>query len=254
MTRTLKRLTLGALALAMFPAGARAQAAKLPSGREVIDHFIAAMGGKDAILRQTSRHIKGRLEVPAQGISGDLDLYQRAPNKMAMVATIPGLGDVRTGYDGTVAWTVNPAMGPMILDSLQRQQMMQQADFYSELYPERLFKSLETVGEEDFEGTPCYRVKVTTAWGEEYFEFFDRKTGLMVGGVRTQASPMGNMEATSIVSDWKPVDGVLLPHKSVQRVMGMEQVITITSADNAAVPDSVFVVPAEIKALQAGKQ
>jgi hypothetical protein len=140
-------------------------------------------------------------------------------------------------------------MGPMILDSLQAQQTRQQADFYSSLYPDDQITSLETVADTTFEGTRSYQVKVTTAWGESYHEFFDRETGLIVGSQRTQASPMGNIEILTLVSDWRTVEGMRVPFKSVQRTMGIEQVVTIAQVEVTTVPDSVFVLPPEIQAL-----
>lgn len=249
MTQHLKRLALGSLVLLAFPVAAPAQAADLPDGRDVIKRFIEAIGGEAAVLKQTTRHATGMLEVPAQGVMGDLELYAKAPNQMTVTVDIPSVALVRSGYDGTVGWTLNPMQGPIVLEGLPLQQMRQSADFYSMLYPDRLFASFETIGEEEFEGEPCYRVKVTTAWGEEYFDFFSRETGLVVGSVRTRATGMGDQEATAIVSDWKEVNGVLVPHKSVQRVMGMEQIMTFSTFENAEVPDSVFALPAEIQAL-----
>ena len=249
MTTHLKRLALGSLLLAALPITIHAQDADLPDGRTVINRFIEAIGGEDAVLQQTGRHVTGVLNVPAQGVVGDLELYAQAPNKMAVTVDIPDMAIIRSGYDGMVGWTMNPMLGPTILDGLPLQQMQQSADFYRMLYPERLFTSFETIGEEDFEGVPCYRVKVTTAWGEEYFDFFDRNTGLIVGTVRTRATGMGDQEATSLVSDWQTVGGVLIPHKSVQRAMGMEQIMTFTSIESIDVPDSVFALPAEIQAL-----
>ena len=249
MTTHLKRLAFGSLLLAALPITVHAQDTDLPDGRTVVNRFIDAIGGEDAVLQQTGRHVTGLLEVPAQGVIGDLELYAQAPNKMVVTVDIPNLAIIRSGYDGTVGWTVNPMVGPTILDGLPLQQMQQSADFYSMLYPERLFASFETIGEEDFEGVPCYRVKVTTTWGEEYFDFFDRNTGLIVGTIRTRATGMGDQEATSLVSDWQTVGGVLVPHKSVQRAMGMEQIMTFTSIESMDVPDSVFALPAEIQAL-----
>ena len=239
----------GALLLALLPTTAVAQAGTLPDGPTVIRRFVEAMGGEAAIMQQTSRHVTGTLEVPAQGVIGDLEVYAKAPNLVAVTVVIPGMVTVRNGYDGTAGWSVNPMEGPRILEGLTLQQMQQTADFYSMLYPKRLFAAVETIGEEEFEGTPCYRVKVTTVGGEEYFDFFDRNTGLLVGSVRTRATAMGDQEATSLVSDWKPVGGVLRPHKTVQRVMGMEQIMTFTSIEDGDVPDSVFALPDDVRAL-----
>jgi hypothetical protein len=248
MKRMRSPLTFAALTLAALPSIARAQGA-LPDGRAVIERFITAIGGRDAVMRQTARHVVGRMEIQSQGISADIDSWALAPNKLAVTASIPGIGSFRTGYDGTVGWTMNPMTGPMLLDSLELKQRQQEADFYNYLYPAATIKALETVADTTFEGKSCYKVKVTTTWGEAYTEFFEKDSGLQIGGIRNQASPQGIIEVVMSSSDWRPVDGVMMPFKSVQRMMGMEQVITLTSVETKAPPDSVFVLPPEIKAL-----
>lgn len=249
MWRFLRASTVAALALGTLPVPAVAQADALPSGRVVIRRFIEAVGGEAAIKRQAGRHVVGKFDVPAQGISGDLELYAAPPDRIAVSVSIPGIGIVRTGYDGTVAWNMNPMLGPRMLDGLERAQLAQEADFESALYPDRLFTALETEAEEEFDGAACYRVKVTTADGESYVEFFDKATGLQRGTRRSQGSPMGDVETVSVLSDWREVDGVKIPFKSVQRAMGIEQVVTILTVETMAVPDSVFALPAEIRAL-----
>lgn len=239
-------LALAALAL---PAAARAQGAPLPTGRAVIDKFISAIGGRDAVMRQTGRHAKGHFEIPAQGVAGDLEVYAAPPNKLSVTVVITGLGEIRTGFDGTVGWSLNPAMGPMVLDGLQLEQMRQQADFYTALYPPEMIAELETAGEETFEEHPSYKVRVKTTWGEEFFEFFDQSSGLQLGSRRTVASPMGDIEATTVFSDWREVEGVKVPFRTVQRTMGIEQVFTITEMTPSAVPDSVFALPAQIETM-----
>lgn len=236
-------------ALTLAPAVPASAQDALPSGRDVINRFVDAIGGRDAILAQSGRHMMGSFEIPAQGMGGALDVYAQPPNKMLVKVTIEGIGEVLTGYDGATAWAMNPMMGPMVLDSLQLKQMQQQADFYSSLYPEGQISGLETVAEEVFEGVACYKVKVTTAWGESYHEFFDKATGLMVGSQRNQESPMGSVDIVTVVSGWHEVEGMRVPFKSVQRTMGIEQVITVDSVNALSVPDSVFALPPEIRAL-----
>jgi len=248
MSRRLPTVLLGALLPLLAAMPAHAQGA-LPSGRAVVNKFIAAMGGRDVVLAQSGRHMTGTFEVPSQGMSGALEVYGQPPNKMLVRVTIQGIGEVTSGYDGTTAWTVNPMMGPMVLDSLQAQQTRQQADFYASLYPEDQITLLETVADTTFEGTASYKVKVTTAWGETYHEFFDKKDGLMLGSQRSNASPMGTVDVLTIVSDWRTVEGMRVPFKSVQRTMGIEQVVTMTEVEVTTVPDSVFVPPPAIQAL-----
>jgi zinc protease len=220
-----------------------------PSGREVINRFIEALGGREAILAQDGRHIFMKLAIPAQGMNGDLEVYTQPPNKMLATVAIAGIGEMRQGFDGTTGWMMNPMMGPMVLDSLQLQQMRQNADMYSNLYPEEMIASLETVGTETFEGATCYNVKVTTTWGESYNEYFDTTTGLQVGTRRQQESPMGQTESITIVSDYRELAGLKAPFKTVVRTMGVDQVLTVDSAKVVTVPDSVFALPPEIQAL-----
>jgi len=245
--KLLHRFAIGAAVVAA-PVPLAAQGA-LPDGRTVINRFIEAIGGRDAIMKQGGRHAQGTFEVPAQGLSGELEIYAQPPNRVRVRIAIAGIGEILQGFDGTTGWAINPMMGPMVLDSLELQQMKQQADYYANLYPDSIITSLETVADTTFADVPCYQVKVVTAWGEEYYEFFDKDSGLQVGTMRTVASPMGSVESTTILSDWKVLDGLKTPFKTVQRMMGMEQSLTITTADSMTVPDSIFALPPAIQAL-----
>ncbi len=238
------------LAVLVTAAGASwQQAGDLPDGRAVIDRFVEAIGGKDAILAQGAQHAKGRVEIEAQGISGDMDVYSAPPNKMYTHVAFSGIGSIRAGYNGEVGWMIHPAMGPMVLEGKMLEQTRHQSDATAPLHPETLIASLETMEKTDFEGQPCYKVKVTTRWDEEYFEYFNMESGLLVGIERSQSSPMGEVPATSVVSDYQEFDGVLSPRKTVQRVMGIEQVVTVLELSNIEPADTLFAIPESIKAL-----
>jgi len=239
------------LALFFTVGAAWQQSEDLPNGRQVVDRFIEAIGGKDAILAQGAQHAKGRVEVPAQGIVGDLDVYSAPPNKNYTYVSFSGIGSIRAGYNGEVGWMIHPAMGPMVLEGRMLEQTRHQSDATAPLHPETLIASLETVEKIDFEGQTCYKVKVTTRWDEEYFEYFNVESGLLVGVERSQASPMGPMPATTVVSDYQEFAGVLSPRKTVQRVMGMEEIITVLDLSNIEPADTLFALPEEIKALMA---
>jgi hypothetical protein len=247
MHRPLSLLLGGALLLAPVTPAVSQDA--LPSGREVVDRYIDAIGGRAAIMAQNGRHMMGSFSIPSQGLGGALDVYAQPPNRMLVRVTLQGIGEIMTGYDGTTAWAMNPMLGPQVLDSVQLRQLQQQADFYSSLYPDTQIASLETLGVEAFEGVSCYNVQVTTTWGETYNEFFSVDDGLQVGSRRKQESPMGAVETVAVASDWRVVEGMKVPFKSVQRTMGIEQVITVDSVSVLAVPDSVFALPPEIEAL-----
>src|SRR6476619_1014731 len=47
----------------------------LPSARSIIDRHVKAIGGRAAILAHTSSHATGTFSMPAQNITGALDVY-----------------------------------------------------------------------------------------------------------------------------------------------------------------------------------
>jgi hypothetical protein len=221
----------------------------LPTGQEIRERYIEALGGRAALQAPTSSHVTGTFEIPANGISGDMEMFGAAPNKLFTTMEMPGFGQSRTGFDGEVAWTINAAMGAMLIEGKNLQQLRQQADFYSVLNPEAHIESFEPVARKDFEGKPSYEVKVVTKWGEEYLEYYEVETGLQIGSVRTQESPMGGIEATTVVEEYGHFGDILVPTRIVQRAMGMEQIMTITAIEYDVVHDSVFAIPPEIQEL-----
>lgn len=245
----MRAVTLAALLAAGVSAGVEAQAT-LPDAAALHTKFVEAVGGRTTIAAQSARRIWGRLSVPSQGIGGPLEIFTAAPNKFFFRAVFPGLGEITQGFDGETAWTINPAVGPLILDGRALEQMRQQADFYGVINPERFVKTAETVAEETFEGKPAYKVKVTTRWEEVYHEYYDKASGLLLGVSRSQSSPMGDLEAVTVLEDYKLMGGLRQPAVTRVKVMGIEQVLTLDSVSVAPIPDSVFALPPAIKALK----
>lgn len=226
-----------------------AAAVSLPSADSIFSRYIEAIGGRDVLSKPTGTHALGTFELPAQGIAGDLEVFGAAPARLLVRINIPGLGLIRSGYDGEVGWSLNPAVGPMVLEGRMLDQMRQEADFYGPLSRSKYVASMETVGTTEFEGRPCYEVKVVTKWDEEYTEFYDVESGLLAGSVRTQESPMGAIETTTILMDYEGLGGIMAPTLVTQRMLGQEQVMRIDSVSYGAVSDTLFVLPTEIKAL-----
>jgi hypothetical protein len=249
--KTALRLALvAALAAPSAPLAAQAvPGGDLPAPESLVARYVEAIGGRAAVERFPSRWERGRAELPAQGITFVWESLTGG-GRLATRSEMPGLGTVRTGFDGEVAWSINPAAGPMILEGKAAQQMRQAADPLAALHPDRYVASMRTVEETDFAGARCYRVRVTTPWGESYDELFDKATGLLKGGTRQQASPQGDIAITSEIAEYRTVAGVRLPRVTRARMMGMELVTTVDSTELRSVPDSALSAPPEIRALR----
>lgn len=252
--RAMRRVTCLMSLTLMLPASAVAQAetaaaADLPDARVLRERHIEAVGGRAALERFQSSHAVGKFEIPAQGIHGALEVFAAAPNHLLVTIDVTGIGMVRTGYDGEVGWTIHPATGPMVMEGRQLDQIRQQADFYGILHPERYVASAETVEETEFAGQPAYKVKVVTHWDEEYFEFYDKETGLLTGSIRHQESPMGAIEVTTEAKAYRDFGGVRAPARVAQRMLGQEQLLTIDEVEYDQVDAALFDLPNEIRTL-----
>ena len=235
---------------ASTPASAPASSAQLPAARQVIDRYIKAIGGREAMMKHQSRHVKSTLEIPAAGVRAEVESFQARPDKQLEKTNIPGMGEVMEGYDGTVAWSVNPVQGPRLLEGKELEQRRYTSDFNGSLHEGPSIKSIETVEMTDFDGKKAYKVKVTRPNGDESFEFFDVESRLLIGAISSQDSPMGKTTVTSVASEYKEFDGIRIPTKLTMRSSaGPEFIVTTTAVTFNQVDPKVFELPAQIKAL-----
>ena len=245
-TKHVGRVARVAIAAALFAAPVQAQ---LPNANELLTRFRTAMGGEAAIKKHTSMHIQAEFEIPAQGMKGNVEIWSAVPDKFLSVVELPGVGTIKQGFDGTTAWALNPMVGAQLVTGKELAQMKEQADMHSILHPEKFVKARETVEKTTFDGKEAFKVKVTPIEGDEYHEFYEAATSLLIGTVRKLESPMGTMEATNVVSEYQDIDGQKIAMKMKQSMMGMDQIITIKKAEFVPVDPTVFEVPKEIKAL-----
>src|SRR5206468_3152672 len=149
------------------------------------------------------------------------------PDRNVQRVTIPGLGEIATGYDGEHGWTVNPMTGPMLQQGKELEQTRFEADFYGELRDPKKYKSITTVEKATFEGRPCYKLSLVHLDGSEDFEFYDADTALRAGSITTHETPQGAVTATSVESDYKKFGNLLQATSISEKAMGVEQKITV---------------------------
>ncbi len=231
----------------------------LPAGRELIDRFLKAIGGREAVLSHKSMHVTGRYEVPSSGVQGELEIFTAAdPNRAFQRVTLPGVGEILQGFDGERGWSINPVTGPMLQQGKELEQAKLDADFYSELRDPKNYKSITAVAKTSCpsgadkptpEAHSCYKVSLVRNDGTEDFDFYDTETALRVGSIQTRESPMGAITSNNVAGDYKKFGNLLQPTTLVATVMGVAQKIVVTAIEYDAVPASAFEPPASIKAL-----
>ena len=235
---------------AQAPAKPEAPAAALPEGRDVINRHIKAIGGADAVLGHKSMHATGTLSVPASGISGPIEIFGAAgPNRVVVKTSVPGIGDILEGFDGSHAWSMSPMTGPMLKVGKELEQTKLDADFYSELRDPKNYPEVKTVEKTTFEGRECYKVALKRIDGTEDFDLYDATTGLRAGSITTRESPMGTLTVTSVTGGYQKFGNMMIATTVSQKVIGIEQKIAMTTVEFDKVDPAVFEPPTAIKAL-----
>lgn len=221
----------------------------LPAADDLIAKHIEAIGGEDAI--RAIKHIKmnGRMEVVGMGMAGPATIHISAPNHSYTEIEIAGYGKIRQGFDGTHAWVIDPASGPMLLEDGALEQSKRDSRLHLLLEMEKWYPTRETIEATEFENEPVYAVKLVTEQGTESTHYYHRETGLQIGSVGMTETPMGAMRTTTVFRDYREVSGMKMPHTLTTRVMGMEQRITIESISTEEIEREKYQAPQQIQAL-----
>jgi hypothetical protein len=222
----------------------------LPSVQAVLDHWIAATGGRAAWEARHNLVEHAALDFAKQGLKGSLTIYEAAPDKYLGVTELPGVGKIASGSNGEVAWENTALQGPRIKEGAEKADAFRDGAFNPALNWQRLYVKGETAGVETVEGHECYRIVLTPKEGKPLTEFYDKASGLLVKTVTTVNSQMGEISAEILYSDYQKDGGVLSPHRMVNHAVQQEFVIQIQSIEtNADLPKDRFDLPPEVQAL-----
>ncbi|MCX6366008.1 MAG: hypothetical protein NTX57_04795 [Armatimonadetes bacterium] len=230
---------------ALCAVSASAQAPK-PTGAALMDKAVTVIGGA-AWLKVQSFTSKGTVSVPAQGISGTMEIQAQAPNKFVMKQSLKGMGDSSSAFDGTVGWSKDPFTGLRTLAGAELASLKAQsalsirpADWKS------VYSKAEVLGTVKVAGAPAYRVRLTPKVGNPETQYFDVKTGLQVRSDQTLETPNGKIAVESYFSDYRTVSGIKMAHKIRQLAGPTEVVILLSDVKiNAPVEASAFAKPKE---------
>jgi hypothetical protein len=215
---------------------------------DVLAKYYQARGGLDKLKAVTSFKMSGKLFVPAQGLELPTVRWQKAPDKLRVETTIQDKKVIQ-GFDGRTAWWLNPmlAAGVQEMPGEQAALFREQAEFADPLvaYKEKGY-GLELVGREDMDGKPAFKLKLSKSAGKEIYFYLDGESGVVLKSSRAMAPGESAPVAEIVYTDYRPVDGLLVPFAIENRAGGKTQarLVLETVAFNPAVGDGLFAMPA----------
>ena len=230
-------------------APARAQAPPdLPKAETILDQYVEATGGRAAYDKVKNRKMTGTIEVAGANLKGTVKATQAAPNRMVLETEFGPVGKTVQGTDGTSVWVLSPVIGERLLEGEEGESFREAALFNREANWKASYQKVECTGVEDVNGKPAYKVIVTPKTGKPITRFYDKASHLEVKELRTQAGPMGEITVESYPSDYKAVNGVLMPFTVTQKVLGQSVEIKMNEVQqNVDLPADTFKKPASLE-------
>lgn len=220
--------------------------AKKPSitAEEILEKGVAASGGRERREKITSSVIKGKITASAQKLEGLIEVYSKAPNKKLTVMSLPGIGEVKNGFDGQVGWSQNPAQGVRELEGAQLASAKRDAVFNSDLKWKENYVKVEMTGMEKAGDREFYVVRVTPREGPARTVYYDSQTLLADHAESVVETPQGAMTVKTYISDYRDVDGVKAPFEMRQSTPAGDFVIKVTEIKyNTEIDDAKFAKP-----------
>lgn len=183
-------------------------AGPLPSVDQLLDRYVAALGGREAVRGVSSRLLRGVL-VTMDGATLPLEVDAKAPDKLLVVTGFPR-GSVLEGYDGSVGWQKGPD-GQFEMSGLDLDQFAYRARFYRDLELTTHYTKMSVSGTERIGDREAYVVEASSGPGASARLYFDTQTGLLLRVAELNATPLGPLPDVTDYDDYRKVDGVAVP-------------------------------------------
>lgn len=197
-------------ALALLTAGA----APPPDVATIVQRHIDAIGGAERWRQVHSMMVRGK-----DSFATFVWLW-KSPNKVRTEERDDANGGktLVMSFDGSTAWMTNPFKGtadPRKLTDAERRRWDSGLAIRSDLLDlPREGAPLKLLGEETLRGRRTYKLLLAQPGHDDVLLWIDAETYLLVQRARNVVAPWGETRlVTTVLSDYRPVEGVLLPHK-----------------------------------------
>ncbi len=223
---------------------------------ETVDEIVAAnleaKGGEEAWMAVETGRMTGNMRIvggPAGALEMPFVIEFKRPEMIRLEFSMQGMTGIQA-FDGETGWTVMPFMGktePEEMAEDQVKELRNQADFEGVLvnYKEK-GHTVELIGQEEVDGTPAYKLKVTRADGDVDYLFLDEEYFVEFKAESTREIQGNEMTVATVFGDYKEIDGLLFAHSMEMSFAGgdAQQVITIEDIElGVELPDERFAMP-----------
>jgi outer membrane lipoprotein-sorting protein len=245
-----KRLASSSLILLAIVSSATLASAQ--TADEIIEKHLAALGGRDALSKLSSRRVTGTITVgtPNGDLSGPVEFDSKAPNKarahfsLDLSSLGAGMLTVERKFDGLKGWTLDSMQGDSEITGNQLDSMK------AAVYPTPLlnYKALGmtvvVMPRQQLNGKNAFVLKITPKTAPAVTLLIDPDTYLPMRTSTTLNVPElgGDVEQATELSDFRTVDGVKEAFAIKIINPAQTSIVKVTKIEhNVAFPDSLFI-------------
>lgn len=210
---------------------------------QIIEKYVSALGGADAIRKVTSRVMKGTIQTG--GSETPIELFTKAPNKRISISN----GQSFTAFDGTAGWMGNTGRPAREMTAMESEAAGLDAEFALALRLKEIFPQLRRGRPETIGGVECELLNATRPGRPPVRLYFDKNSGLLMRLVRYAETPVGRNATQIDYADYREMDGVKSPFRwTLSRPNGRFTIQVKEAKNNVAIEDTKFAKPSgEVK-------
>lgn len=189
-----------------------------PTGQQVIDKYITALGGAQKLAGLKSWIATGTsLGYEGLGGGGTFQIYAKAPDQRATMITFkdhPERGDNIRTFNGKTGWFKQPRAAVPEYELRGSELDGMHTDALTS-FPGQL-KTVLTDFKVNTADLGEHDAQVVQARGPNRYlvtMYFDKKTGLLIRTVRFSQSPVGRVPTQMDYADYRDVNGIKFPFK-----------------------------------------
>ena len=247
----MKAIATQLLVAALLLTSGRSAAAQ--TADEVVEKCLAAIGGRAALAKLTSRSTTGTmtLSLPNGPVSGSIEILYQRPNKTRTLTKLDlsslGAGQVtrEQRFNGTTGYILDSLQGNREITGNQLENLKNTSFPTPLLTYKEQGATMELAAKEKVDGRDAYVMLFKPKAGSVVRQFIDAETYLPARVVLKVDTPeTGEVEQTTDLSDYREVDGIKIPFTIKVSTAAQSFVIAVTKVEhNVKIDEAVFSKP-----------
>jgi len=204
-----------------------------PTAEQILNRYVQALGGRENILKVTSRVMTGIFQIDGQD-HGTVEVFYKTPNLYHSIVKINEYGTIDSGHDADGGWEKSPELPLRAQTGADLARSRRELDLHKAVKLAQLYRSMTVKGKGQTADHDAWLLVAVPEEGYPETMYFDTKSGLLLR-VDLQLDTEGGPTAVERhYDDYRLVEGVRVAHVVRFANPGINYTLKFTSVQNNA--------------------